>query len=123
MSYSSDGQENNQDSIVTVPSTQQELQHVSNEALALTICNVPCVDDNDIINIQLPYDPDWSTKPNLWNSSFRYISLYSLLEHLPFDARCIKTFLVCIAKYIKDKKINSFKVNEVKDLQGISKAA
>jgi len=30
-----------------------------------------------------------------------------LLEHLPSNVRYIKTSLVCIAKYIKNKKINS----------------
>ena len=29
-------------------------------------------------------------------------------------------FLICITKYIKNKKIDSSKVNKVKDLQGIS---
>ena len=33
-------------------------QHISNEALALNTSSFPCIDDNDIINIQLPYDPN-----------------------------------------------------------------
>ena len=121
--YSGNGQENNQDSTATIPSIQQGLQHVSNETPALITCNVPCVDDNNIINIQLLYDPDWPTEPDLWDSNFRHISLHILLEHLPSDARYIKTSLVCIAKYIENKKINFSKVNEVKDLQEIGKAA
>jgi len=31
-------------------------QDVSNEALALNTSNVPCVDDNNVINIQLLYN-------------------------------------------------------------------
>jgi len=36
------------------------LQHVSNEVPVLNTSNTPCVDDNsdDIINIQILYDPD-----------------------------------------------------------------
>jgi len=45
------------------------------------------------------------------------------LEHLLSDASCIKTFLICIAKYIKNKKIGIAKSNEVKNLQSIGEAA
>ena len=34
----------------------QEPQHVSNEAPALNTSNVPRVDDNNVINIQLLYN-------------------------------------------------------------------
>ena len=45
------------------------------------------------------------------------------MEHLPSDASCIKTSLICMAKYIKNKKINTAKSNDVKNLQSIGKAA
>jgi len=50
-----------------------------------------------------------------------HISLYSLLEHLFSNVGCIKTSLTHIAKYIRNKKINSSKAIEIKYLQEISK--
>jgi len=44
------------------------------------------------------------------------------LEHLLSDASCIKTSLICIAKYIKNKKIDIAKSNEIKNLQSIGEA-
>jgi len=107
---------------VTVLSPQG-LQCVSNEALALNTCNISCVDDNDIINIQLPYNLDWPVEPDLWDGNFSYVFLYGSLEHLLSDTGYIKTSLVYITKYIENKKIKSSKANDIKDLQGIRKAA
>jgi len=61
-------------------------------------------------------------KPKLWDSNFYYISLHNSLEHLLSDASCIKTSLICMAKYIEKKKVNMTKSNKINDLQGISKA-
>jgi len=119
--YSSKCQRNNQDNTTTVLSSQG-LQHVSNEAFALNTCNIPHVDDNNVINIQLPYDSDQPIEPDLWNSNFSHVSFHGLLEHLLSDTRYIKTSLVCIAKYIKNKKIESSKANNIKYLQGIGEA-
>jgi len=58
LSYSGNGQERNHSSIVTDIVLSQEFQHVLNEVLALNTSNVSCVDNNDIINIQLLYDPN-----------------------------------------------------------------
>ena len=58
---------------------------------------------------------------DLYDGNFRHISLHSSLEHFPSDAGSIKMFLICITKFIKNKKIDSSKVNKVKDLQRISK--
>lgn len=62
-------------------------------------------------------------KPKLWNGNFQHISLHSSLEHFLSDASYIKISLICMAKYIGNKKIDSTKVNEVNDLEGIGKAA
>jgi len=40
-------------------------QYVSNKALVLNISNIPYIDDDDVINIQLSYDPDQPIEPNL----------------------------------------------------------
>jgi len=44
--------------MVINPIISQGLQCVSNKALAPNTSNFPCVDDDNIINIQLPYDPN-----------------------------------------------------------------
>jgi len=123
LSYSSDGQERDYSSMVADLILPQGPQRVSNEALALNTSNVPHVDNDDVINIQLLYDPNRPMEPELWDGNFQHISLYSSLEHLPSDASCIKTSLICMAKYIGNKKIDSTKANEVNDLKGIGEVA
>jgi len=59
----------------------------------------------------------------LWNGNFQYISLHGSLEYLPSDTSCIKTSLICMAKYIENKKIDLTKANEVSDLKDIGKIA
>ena len=44
------------------------------------------------------------------------------MKHLLSNASYIKTSLICIAKYIENKKINTAKSNNVKNFQGIGKA-
>jgi len=122
LSYSGDGQGRNCVSMATDSVPPQEPQYVLNEALVLNICNVPYVGDDNIINIQLLYGSDQPMEPELWNGNFYHISLHSSLEHLPSDTSCIKTSLICMARYIKNKKIDITKSNRVKDLQGIGKA-
>jgi len=120
LSYSGDGQGKNHDSIVTDPILPQ---CASNEALAHNTYNGQCVGNNDIINIQLPYNPNQPMEPELWDSNFGRIFLHGSLEHLPSDASSIKTSFIHMAKYIKNKKIDIIKSNSVKELQGIGKAA
>ena len=43
----------------------QEPQHVSNKVLALNSSSFPCIDDDDVINIQLMYDPNQPTELEL----------------------------------------------------------
>jgi len=73
--------------------------------------------DNNIINIQLPYDLHAPTEPELWDSSFYPISLYGSFKYLASDAKNIKNSLNFIAKYISNKKIESLKSNNIKDLK------
>ena len=47
------------------PIPLQEPQHVPNKVPVLNISNLPHIDDDDVINIQLPYDPDLHTELNL----------------------------------------------------------
>ena len=61
-------------------------------------------------------------KPELWDGNFHPVSLHRSLEHLISDTNNIKS-LACMAKYIGNKKIEISKFNNIKDFEGIGKAA
>jgi len=75
----------------------------------------------NIINIQLSYNPNQATKQDLWDRTFYSISLYNFLEYLSSDSKNIKELLYQIAKYIENKKIDVNKSNDIPDLKGIDK--
>ena len=89
----------------------------NNEA---TPSHVPHVED--VINIQLPYDPQAPTEPDLWSGSFPPISLHGSVEHIALDANNIKALLNFMAKYIQGKQVDGKKVNELKDFDGMEDA-
>ena len=77
----------------------------------------------DIINIQLLYNPNRPTKSDLWDGNFHTISLHGLSEHLFFDIKYIKEFLIYIAKYINNKSVDVNKSNNIADLRNINNTA
>ena len=76
-------------------------------------------EDKGIINIQLQYDPQAPTDPELWSGSFHPISLHGLIEQITSNAKNIKDFLNFMAKYIINKQVNSNKVNDLEDFKGM----
>jgi len=78
--------------------------------------------ENDVINIQLPYDPQAPTKPELWSGSFYPISLHGFIEHFTSDSKNIKVTLNFLAKYIQNKQINGGKGNDLNDFDGMGDA-
>ena len=76
-------------------------------------------DKNAFINIQLPYDPDTPTDPEIWNGGFHPISLHDSIEHIVSNTKNIKDFLKFMAKYISNKQIESSKANDLMDFNGI----
>ena len=76
-------------------------------------------DDKNVINIQLSYDPNALTEPELWSGNFHPISLYGSIEHITSDTKCIKDSLNFIVKYISNKKINPKNANDLKDFDSI----
>jgi len=76
-------------------------------------------DENTFINIQLPYDPDAPTDPEIWNGGFHPISLHGSIEHIASDAKNIKDSLKFMAKYISNKQIEPAKANDLTDFNGI----
>jgi len=78
--------------------------------------------EESIINIQIPYDTQAPTEPELWSGSFHPISLHGSIEHFASDAENIKVTLNFLAKYIKNKQVNGSMVNELNDFNGMGDA-
>jgi len=75
--------------------------------------------EDDIINVQLPYDSQAPTEPELWSGSFHPVSLHGSIEHLASDAKNVKVTLNFLAKYIQGKQVDGNKVNDLEDFDGI----
>ena len=97
--YNDNSKEGNQVSKATDQKPKERQQHALEELSALNTMPTQYVDD-DIINIQLPYNPNRPTKPDLWDGNFQPIFLHGSLEHLSSDFKNIKELLICLAKYI-----------------------
>ena len=109
------------------------LQNGNNEASPIQLEHVghtipnelkPCAtapsdDDNNVINIQLPYDLNAPTEPELWSGNFHPISLHGSIKHIALNTKCIKDSLNFMSKYISNKKVNSKNANDLKDFDGI----
>jgi len=78
--------------------------------------------EESVINIQLPYNPQAPTEPDLWSGSFHPISLHELIKHFALDSKNIKDSLNFIAKYISNKQVNSGKANELNDFDSMGNA-
>jgi len=79
-------------------------------------------DENPFINIQLLYDPDVPTDPEIWNGRFHPISLHRSIKHIASDTKNIKDSLKFMAKYISNKQIELSKANDLDDFNGIGDA-
>ena len=82
----------------------------------------PHVDDNNIINIQLPYDPNSLMEPDLWSGNFQSISLHSSVKYIASDLKNIKQSLNFMARYISNKKVNPKSSNNLNDFDSIGNA-
>ena len=78
--------------------------------------------EEEVINIQLPYDPHAPTEPELWSGSFHPISLHGSIEHFTSDSKNIKVSLNFLAKYIRNKQVNNSKANDLRDFDGMGDA-
>jgi len=72
-----------------------------------------------VINIQLQYNLNTPTEPNLWDGSFYPISLYGFIEYIALDSKNIKDSLNFMAKYIANKQVNLAKSNDLENFKGI----
>ena len=105
---------------VGIVANQQESskpQNVNNEASPTYALH-----EDNVINIQLPYDLQAPTEPELWSGSFHPISLHGSIEHFASDTKNIKVTLTSLAKYIQNKQVNGGKVNNINDFDGMGDA-
>ena len=79
----------------------------------------PNDNDDNVINIQLPYNPNSPTEPELWSSNFHLISLHKSIEQIASDTKSIKDSLNFMARYISNKKVNFCNANNLLDFDGI----
>jgi len=75
--------------------------------------------DDNVINIQLPYNPNAPTELELWSGSFHPISLHGSIEQITSDTKSIKDLLNFMARYISNKKVNSGKANDLQDFNSM----
>ena len=109
---------------VSMAANQQDHQQVPTRPLG---CNNEATPthgqhEEDVINIQLPYDCNAPTEPEIWSGSFHLISLHRSLEHLASDTKNIKATLNFMARYIKNKQISGSAGNNLSDLDGMGDA-
>ena len=77
------------------------------------------IDDDNVINIQLPYNPNGPTEPDLWSGNFQSISLYGSVKHIVSDLKNLKQSLNFMVRYISNKKVNPKSSNDLNDFDDI----
>ena len=75
--------------------------------------------EEEVINIQLSYDLQAPTEPELWSGSFHPISLHGSIEHFASDSKNIEVSLNFLAKHIKNKQVFGDKVNKLVNFDGM----
>ena len=78
--------------------------------------------EEDVINVQILYDFNALTEPELWSGSFHPISLHGSVEHFALDSKNIKITLNFLAKYIQNKQVNGNAANDLNDFDGMGDA-
>ena len=76
----------------------------------------------DVINVQIPYNINALTEPDLWSGSFHLISLHGSIEYFASDFKNIKVTLNFLAKYIQNKQVNGNMANDLNDFDGMGDA-
>ena len=71
---------------------------------------------------KLLYNPNMPTEPELWNGNFHPISLHRSIEHIASDSKNIRDSLNFMARYISNKQVDSLRLNDLEDFNGIGEA-
>ena len=73
--------------------------------------------------VLLSYNINWPMEPNTWDGKAHPISIFGTIEFIKIDAKNIYTSLLCMADFIRSRKINTGVINNVKELKGFGDAA
>ena len=90
--------------------------HIPSDSRCIQISHV---DDDNVINIQLPYDSNGPMEPDLWSGNFQSISLHGSVKYIALDLKNIKQSLNFMVRYIFNKKVNPKSSNNLNDFDGI----
>ena len=109
------------------PNIRTECRHnIASTCVNTTVVKptmVTTANNPNIINIQLNYDINQPLDPDSWDGDFRAISLHGSMEYLGSNIKIIKELLSRMEKFILDKSIDGNKANNIKDFEGLGKAA
>ena len=73
--------------------------------------------------VLLVYYINQLVEPNTWNGEACSISIFRTMEFLEINLKNIFTSLLPIAGYIRNKKIEKDKANDISELKGFSEVA
>ena len=73
--------------------------------------------------VSLSYNINQFIEPNTWDSKAHPISIFSTMEFIEIDAKNIYTSLLCMADFIRFRKVDTDIINNIKELKGFSDAA
>jgi len=131
LSYEMEQEKQSRLSKATETSNNMRLQGVNNGASSMqsdcvdhvspnkTRGEALCDNDDNVINIQIAYNPNIPTEPKLWSGNFQSISLHGSIKHIASDTKSIKDSLNFMVKYVSNKKVNPKTANDLKNLDGI----
>ena len=79
--------------------------------------------DMAYIEVLINYNINMPIEANTWNSEAYSISIFRHMEFLEIDVKNIFTSLLCMADFIKTRKVQQDKILNVAKIQEFGKAA
>jgi len=73
--------------------------------------------------VPLSYNINQPTEPNAWDGKAYLISIFSTMDFIKIDAKNIYILLLCMADFIRAKKVKTGMINNVKKLKEFGDAA
>ena len=76
----------------------------------------------EVYEISLVYNINNPTEPNVWDGEAHSLSVFRTWEFLEINSKNMFTLLLCMANYIRSKKVLKDKANNILELNRFSKA-
>ena len=73
--------------------------------------------------VLLSYNINWPMEPNTWDGKAHPISIFGTIEFIKIDAKNIYTSLLCMADFIRFRKVDTDIINNIKELKRFGNAA